>query len=562
VLYRLAFRMKVTGVIERLRNSRTFFRIATVATILIPYLAHVYFTLSLSDWLVDDAGISYVYARNLAAGHGLVSQPGMTPVEGYSNFLWIILMVPFFLLDIFVPFITGKAISLALVALTFYFLHKSLYLLSEGNVVVSFTVLSCLALNASFTAWTCSGLENPLFVALLAGLFYQQIRYIDKKYSPFHVPLVAGSIVGAIAMTHPDGIAYAFVFPLTIALALLSKERSGIRSLLRALAMYSVSLVVVFGGFILFRYLYFGDLFPNTYYVKGGPSLRMLKPALTLQGEYLTKFQQISASVLGAPWWWLVPVVWISLLTLVVCRKRRWREYTILVGLSVATGYVYLIMPNDYMGEFRFATAFFPFFYCCLVLFGRFLVAGLPLRHGLRRVVAGVFLLSLLYQTAVIHLPRLKEFSETKVISFARIARDYGERFNKYADALQIPEATFLVPDIGGTLYYSKLRIYDLAGLCDKTIARTRGKDQQRFYDYVFDTLKPTFLHIHGYFTAVSKFDDDVRFRRDYIAIEEHIDQYVKQVYNVSRSSGDYVRRDVVAGQEMTLDSLRRGYLP
>lgn len=554
--------MKVTAIFERLRKSRTFSHIATVTIILIPYLAHVYFTLSLSDWLVDDAGISYVYARNLAAGHGLVSQPGMEPVEGYSNFLWIIIMVPFFFLNVFDPFITGKAISLALVALTFYLLHKSLHLLSEGNVVVSFTVLSCLALNASFTAWTCSGLENPLFVALLAGLLYQQIRYIDKRYSSFHVPMFSGLLVSALAMTHPDGIAYAFVFPLTIALALLSKQRSGVLSLLRALAMYAISLIVVLGGFILFRYLYFGDILPNTYYVKGGPSLKVLVPSLTLQGGYLTKFQQISGSVLGAPWWWLVPVVWICLFTLVVCRKQRWREYILLVGLSVATGYVYLIMPNDYMGEFRFATAFFPFFYCCLVLFGRFLIAGVSLQPGLRRVVAGVFLLCLLYQTAATHLPRLKKFSERKVISFARIARDYGERFNKYAEAFQIPGATFLVPDIGGTLYYSKLRIYDLAGLCDKTIARTRGKDQQHFYDYVFDTLKPTFLHIHGYFTAVSKFDEDPRFRRDYIAIEEHIDQYVERVYKVSRFSGDYVRRDVVAGQEMTLDSLRKRYFP
>ncbi len=45
--------------------------------------------------LVDDAYISARYARNLAEGHGLVYNraPGDNPrVEGYSNFLWTIII--------------------------------------------------------------------------------------------------------------------------------------------------------------------------------------------------------------------------------------------------------------------------------------------------------------------------------------------------------------------------------------------------------------------------------------------------------------------------------------
>ena len=34
---------------------------------------------------IDDAGISFSYARNFALGDGLVSQPGFPPVEGFSN---------------------------------------------------------------------------------------------------------------------------------------------------------------------------------------------------------------------------------------------------------------------------------------------------------------------------------------------------------------------------------------------------------------------------------------------------------------------------------------------
>jgi hypothetical protein len=42
-------------------------------------------------WLFDDAMISMRYARNLADGHGLVWNAGER-VEGYSNFLWTLVM--------------------------------------------------------------------------------------------------------------------------------------------------------------------------------------------------------------------------------------------------------------------------------------------------------------------------------------------------------------------------------------------------------------------------------------------------------------------------------------
>ena len=47
--------------------------------------------------LFDDAMISMRYAKNLAEGHGLVWNPGGTPVEGYTNPLWVVFMAFFHL---------------------------------------------------------------------------------------------------------------------------------------------------------------------------------------------------------------------------------------------------------------------------------------------------------------------------------------------------------------------------------------------------------------------------------------------------------------------------------
>ena len=85
---------------------------ADVLSVAVPLGLYFALTTPLFEWLIDDAGISFVYSRNLAQGHGLVSQPGMPPVEGYSNFLWVLLMAPFFGLGFFDPFDPGLNLNL------------------------------------------------------------------------------------------------------------------------------------------------------------------------------------------------------------------------------------------------------------------------------------------------------------------------------------------------------------------------------------------------------------------------------------------------------------------
>ena len=50
--------------------------------------------------LFDDAMISMRYAQSLAEGHGLVWNPGEAPVEGYTNFLWTLVMAKLWNLEL------------------------------------------------------------------------------------------------------------------------------------------------------------------------------------------------------------------------------------------------------------------------------------------------------------------------------------------------------------------------------------------------------------------------------------------------------------------------------
>ncbi len=70
-----------------LRRPSSWERIALLTIVLLfLYQALSYWAL-IGPAVIDDAFISLRYARELAAGNGLVFNPG-DPVEGYTSFLW------------------------------------------------------------------------------------------------------------------------------------------------------------------------------------------------------------------------------------------------------------------------------------------------------------------------------------------------------------------------------------------------------------------------------------------------------------------------------------------
>ena len=74
-------------------------------------LIYVIHTIPLATWIVDDAGISYAYARSLATGHGLVSQPGSEPVEGFTNLAWVLRLSACVKLNAFDPTLLPKILG-------------------------------------------------------------------------------------------------------------------------------------------------------------------------------------------------------------------------------------------------------------------------------------------------------------------------------------------------------------------------------------------------------------------------------------------------------------------
>lgn len=210
----------------------------------------------------DDAYISYRYAFNLIDGHGLVFNPGER-VEGYTNLLYVLLMVPLAWLggpERLYPL--SVALNFAFAALTVIqvggFIARRLDGFRGGLAAL------LLALCPSIWVAVASGLETPLVLCLQVGIWIAVEEAAEGRKSRLRL-LVGLSVL--LILTRADG----FLMPGLAAMYLFLKGRRRTGLAVAAAAAATVGLLV------LWRLSYYGWPLPNTYYAKvsGTPKARI-----------------------------------------------------------------------------------------------------------------------------------------------------------------------------------------------------------------------------------------------------------------------------------------------
>lgn len=235
---------------------------AGLAATLVLLLAHA----GLYAFLTDDAYISFRYARNLAEGHGLVFNPGFERVEGYTNFLWVLLLAGFRVIGVApetsAP-ILSMAATVALWAVVVFFAVRSSGVRGIPILVAPFL----LGVTRSVAVWSTGGLETRLFELLMfagtLGLIVER-RRLDGGGSPGRP--VAALLLALGTLTRPDGLLVSLCAFSAVALQGWRRVRDRLPWLVRSLGFYGA----VVGGHLLFRYGYYGQWLPNTYHAKVG----------------------------------------------------------------------------------------------------------------------------------------------------------------------------------------------------------------------------------------------------------------------------------------------------
>lgn len=210
-------------------------------------------------FVCDDAYISFVYARNLVEGHGLVFEPGVR-VEGYTNLLWVLLTAAGMALGAApVPFtqILGTACLLGVLAFLVDDERRRHGLASPWTWLPPFL----LAIHPPFRAWATGGLETALFTLLVtAGLL------VGLRPASLRGPgTLSSALLGLAVLTRPDGVVFLGVLGV---LRLLRALRRGTPGAFRRLGLFCLPATVLLAAVESWRWIYYGDLLPNTFYAK------------------------------------------------------------------------------------------------------------------------------------------------------------------------------------------------------------------------------------------------------------------------------------------------------
>lgn len=454
---------------------------------------------------LDDPFITYRYAANFIAGHGLVWNAGEPPVEGYTTFLWVMLNAAGLAMGVHPLWFSkmmGLASVLGLVLLPLLPVNPMSRSLL-GRVLVSLL----LSMSPLIPFYGMSGMEHVLFtlVSFTACLLY--LRWLQDRAvaAPLHL---ASAALGLAALIRPEGIGLFGIMILFEGYRLVRAREASVAGLVRT----AWPFLLTWAPYYLWRFSYYGYPFPNTFYAKhtgGGLS------QLTLGAEYLS---------MGFRTYLVAPLSFsLAPLAARLLHRREPRETSLAEGRRLGFQYLVLytvcfccyvfLVGGDDVSAFPSARLFLP------VLPITYLMCAACLEETLagRPVAAGAT------GAALVILAGLASFGD--VVSFlkASVATQYSyttrsegnllaSAISSRADIYEEPELSrwireqtppgslVAMPWAGRFSYYCDRPVLDTLGLNDRYLShlpkRQRGIDVKMDANYVV-SRKPELIIIN-----------------------------------------------------------------
>ena len=423
------------------------------------------------DHTVDDAFISFRYARNLIEGHGLVFNPGER-VEGYTNFLWLMLVVPALALGVDPVVMTTALGTLASVGLLAVVVRMSPR--PDANPEVVWLAPLLTAVSPPLLVWASGGLEAPLFALLITAALGLAVRASEDEGRG--LSLASALLLGLATLTRPEG----FGVSLVILVCLVALRRWQPREI----AIWCGWFAALFLPWFVWRLIYYSALLPNTFYAKVGATGAQVQRGV----DYVLSYFDAGG------YWLLLPIF-----GLLFCGRRR---ALLLIGsVTLALlGYVVLI-GGDGLAMHRFVVPALPGLFLLLGLGA----AGLAERFATRgwsRTVVVLLGLALCVRSAVPLVSGDGALYVEQDRSEGAAWKAMGLHLREVAE----PGASVAVLTAGAIPWYSRLTAIDLLGLTDSTIARSpveslgsgQAGHERVAVDYVLDRA-PTYVLIGAY---------------------------------------------------------------
>ncbi|WP_298922012.1 hypothetical protein [uncultured Roseobacter sp.] len=441
--------------------------------------------LHLQDWWIDDAGITFAYSRSLADGLGLVAQPWLPAEEGYSSSTWMLLLSFAARLGADIPIAAkylGIGCSVLCICICAWIVAR------ETRSPLALLICGIGIATGPTVVWAVSGQEHAL-QALILLLAVLCVYLFEHWRWPVAV------ILSVFVLTRPE--APIIVIGVFCAAVFLTRRRGG--RLINA-ADIAVALVpfLSFLALIAFRMAYFGDPMPNPFYAKSS-------------GTGLTGL----FNPLGGGWAYILSglrdTALLSVLGLAFVIRTRPLPSWIIVAIAILLAHVFFVIwaKGDWMGQYRFLMPVLPI---------ALLVASLGLRglssYAVRAGFSTVAVLIVLHTTAL----QLAGFKASPTTPLAAVVA-VGNTFQTLSERLEIEDPLLAHHDAGGIAYHRMIRLADLGGLINRTIAKNMD-DKAFLTTYLLEDVQPDFFFGGRNFAAASGFSDTEAFAADYAPLE------------------------------------------
>jgi len=438
--------------------------------------------------LIDDAMVSMRYAHHLAQGFGAVWNIGETPVEGFTNPGWMLVMA---LMHLFA--IPSSKISLTIMIISAVVLLTNtfiVYRLCEriqlGSKFAPLLAATIAAFYFPLVFWSLRGMEVGLLTLLINICALIAIQFTGDGSNRSSVLLAL--VFFLVLLVRIDSILQIFI----ICIYLIGKHKFKFQRLALPLLILVMTIVTIFW----FQHAYFGDFLPNTYYQKvvGASAWERIKNGILV-------FYQFAARD-------ILMLVLIALAGVILYKDLRNWEILLLAGLFLVQVLYSVWVGGDY-AEVEVDSA------------NRFIAQGMPALIILFSVAADRILSDLLSarRPTIQSRPRI-QYAISIGVALAALLVISGKPWTDWAinnspllkaDIRRVKlglaiadttstQATIAVHAAGQIPYYSDRRTVDLLGLNDPVIAKGPvtgpfypGHDKWN-YDYSIMQLKPDLI--------------------------------------------------------------------
>jgi arabinofuranosyltransferase len=492
---------------------------------------------------IDDANIVQIYAKNIAKGYGYVYYPGGERVEGSTSFLWTIINVlPFFIG--FHPELAILGICIALTTIsTFLVLDITSIICSQSGLPSSsgILIMSLLQLGSTmFYAWsTWTLMDLSLWVTLYAAILGILVKGIVPVETDTRINWKLTLATTALVLTRPEGIVVSLgLLGGAAAIRLIIYKDARIRSyrwIIYAACAALAALVFI----TLFRILYFGYPFPNTYYAKvSSDFISTASAGMNYIRDFPRKVPFVTSHIVAL-------MAFVLFLTIKTFRSDagQFRDMTasllLLGGSSCGTLFLYALLGGDHFPFFRFLQP------VVLILPVSTAVALVFLQEHLRTTgprqgwISKAVTILMAGFIAVSGIRYFAADARRLVIEFtlAESGRLYGEALNEIAE--KHGPMNVAVVAAGGSGFSYKGPVYDLLGLNWVEMAHASSekigiRNHASFNHSVFWKLHPDIIYSRPFYHdgkkpwAFNSFSTNtlkgllssVEFRKDYQPME------------------------------------------